>query len=179
MSEMAGARVSRRARSATTSGGRRRGRHASGRHRDGHGTCQDLMDGGVESFHFYTLNRSSATREILRQPRPRHSLIHCPQRCVHECEKDEQHQRSATGPHRDPSWDAAILLPAPFGARPPGCVSPARKFSPSPAHHDRDDTPATTTTGNPTRVMVSAMTDSANATHTNENTMAPTTRCRR
>ncbi len=26
--------------------------------------CRDLMDGGVESFHFYTLNRSPATREI-------------------------------------------------------------------------------------------------------------------
>lgn len=26
--------------------------------------CRDLMDGGVDSFHFYTLNRSSATREI-------------------------------------------------------------------------------------------------------------------
>ena len=26
--------------------------------------CQDLMAGGVDSFHFYTLNRSSATREI-------------------------------------------------------------------------------------------------------------------
>jgi len=26
--------------------------------------CRDLMDGGVHSFHFYTLNRSSATREI-------------------------------------------------------------------------------------------------------------------
>ena len=26
--------------------------------------CRDLMDGGVTSFHFYTLNRSSATREI-------------------------------------------------------------------------------------------------------------------
>jgi methylenetetrahydrofolate reductase (NADPH) len=26
--------------------------------------CRDLMAGGVDSFHFYTLNRSSATREI-------------------------------------------------------------------------------------------------------------------
>jgi methylenetetrahydrofolate reductase (NADPH) len=26
--------------------------------------CQELMAGGVDSFHFYTLNRSSATREI-------------------------------------------------------------------------------------------------------------------
>ena len=26
--------------------------------------CRDLMDGGVTSFHFYTLNRSPATREI-------------------------------------------------------------------------------------------------------------------
>ncbi len=26
--------------------------------------CQELMAGGVTSFHFYTLNRSSATREI-------------------------------------------------------------------------------------------------------------------
>jgi methylenetetrahydrofolate reductase (NADPH) len=26
--------------------------------------CRDLMDGGVRSFHFYTLNRSTATREI-------------------------------------------------------------------------------------------------------------------
>lgn len=26
--------------------------------------CRDLRDGGVESFHFYTLNRSTATREI-------------------------------------------------------------------------------------------------------------------
>jgi len=26
--------------------------------------CQELMAGGVQSFHFYTLNRSSATREI-------------------------------------------------------------------------------------------------------------------
>ena len=26
--------------------------------------CRDLMAGGVHSFHFYTLNRSSATREI-------------------------------------------------------------------------------------------------------------------
>jgi methylenetetrahydrofolate reductase (NADPH) len=26
--------------------------------------CQELMDGGVTSFHFYTLNRSTATREI-------------------------------------------------------------------------------------------------------------------
>jgi methylenetetrahydrofolate reductase (NADPH) len=26
--------------------------------------CQALMDGGVDSFHFYTLNRSPATREI-------------------------------------------------------------------------------------------------------------------
>jgi methylenetetrahydrofolate reductase (NADH) len=26
--------------------------------------CSQLMDGGVESFHFYTLNRSPATREI-------------------------------------------------------------------------------------------------------------------
>ena len=26
--------------------------------------CRDLMDGGVHSFHFYTLNRSTATREI-------------------------------------------------------------------------------------------------------------------
>ncbi len=26
--------------------------------------CRDLMAGGIESFHFYTLNRSSATREI-------------------------------------------------------------------------------------------------------------------
>ena len=26
--------------------------------------CRDLMDGGVQSFHFYTLNRSTATREI-------------------------------------------------------------------------------------------------------------------
>jgi methylenetetrahydrofolate reductase (NADPH) len=26
--------------------------------------CRDLMAGGVQSFHFYTLNRSSATREI-------------------------------------------------------------------------------------------------------------------
>ena len=26
--------------------------------------CNQLMDGGVDSFHFYTLNRSPATREI-------------------------------------------------------------------------------------------------------------------
>jgi methylenetetrahydrofolate reductase (NADPH) len=26
--------------------------------------CHELMAGGVDSFHFYTLNRSSATREI-------------------------------------------------------------------------------------------------------------------
>ena len=26
--------------------------------------CRDLMAGGVDSFHFYTLNRSPATREI-------------------------------------------------------------------------------------------------------------------
>jgi methylenetetrahydrofolate reductase (NADPH) len=26
--------------------------------------CRELMDGGVTSFHFYTLNRSPATREI-------------------------------------------------------------------------------------------------------------------
>jgi methylenetetrahydrofolate reductase (NADPH) len=26
--------------------------------------CRELMDGGVNSFHFYTLNRSTATREI-------------------------------------------------------------------------------------------------------------------
>jgi methylenetetrahydrofolate reductase (NADPH) len=26
--------------------------------------CRTLMDGGVTSFHFYTLNRSPATREI-------------------------------------------------------------------------------------------------------------------
>lgn len=26
--------------------------------------CQELIDGGVSSFHFYTLNRSTATREI-------------------------------------------------------------------------------------------------------------------
>jgi methylenetetrahydrofolate reductase (NADPH) len=26
--------------------------------------CRDLAAGGVDSFHFYTLNRSSATREI-------------------------------------------------------------------------------------------------------------------
>ena len=26
--------------------------------------CQQLIDGGVQSFHFYTLNRSNATREI-------------------------------------------------------------------------------------------------------------------
>jgi methylenetetrahydrofolate reductase (NADPH) len=26
--------------------------------------CRDLMAGGVESFHFYTMNRSNATREI-------------------------------------------------------------------------------------------------------------------
>jgi methylenetetrahydrofolate reductase (NADPH) len=26
--------------------------------------CHELADGGVECFHFYTLNRSSATREI-------------------------------------------------------------------------------------------------------------------
>ena len=26
--------------------------------------CRDLMAGGIESFHFYTLNRSTATREI-------------------------------------------------------------------------------------------------------------------
>jgi methylenetetrahydrofolate reductase (NADPH) len=28
------------------------------------GLCRDLAAGGVDSFHFYTLNRSSATREI-------------------------------------------------------------------------------------------------------------------
>ena len=33
--------------------------------------CRDLMAGGVDSFHFYTLNRSSATREIYAQPRLR------------------------------------------------------------------------------------------------------------
>ena len=26
--------------------------------------CRDLMAGGITSFHFYTLNRSTATREI-------------------------------------------------------------------------------------------------------------------
>jgi methylenetetrahydrofolate reductase (NADPH) len=26
--------------------------------------CSELMAGGIDSFHFYTLNRSSATREI-------------------------------------------------------------------------------------------------------------------
>ena len=29
--------------------------------------CRELMEGGVRSFHFYTLNRSGATREIYRE----------------------------------------------------------------------------------------------------------------